>query len=241
MKKVKLFICVFAGICFVGGMFVYKLPAWFLGVLTSKYTDNRLLTREETGTFWSGSALLVASDKDNKRNIPLKRIDWQVKLGFKQFIVLNVKNSGNQLATISLQKDGVHVDALSTMLSMEQLVGFANNLSTLGLFGDVSLTGNQIILSKTNKGQINVNLDSVGSAMSPLNPLGSYTVTFNLANSQLDVQSTGGSILEVSGSGNAKSLSLTATVKPDNQDQLLQFMTMMGVPQGNGSYLLKVF
>lgn len=241
MKKFKLFMCIFAATIFTVGLLVYKLPAWFLGVLTSKYTDNRLVTSEETGTFWNGSALLVASDKDNKKNIPLSRIDWKVALGLKQFIVLNVKNSGSQLAKISLQKDGVHVDNLNMTLSMEQLIGFATNLSTLGLFGDVNLTGNEIILSKINKGQINVNLNSVGSAMSPLNPLGSYIVAFNLTSNQLNVQSTGDSILDVSGSGNTKSLSLTATIKPDSQEQMLQFMTMMGVPQGNGSYLLKVF
>lgn len=241
MKKVKLFMGVFAVIVFCSSVFIYKLPAWFLGVLTSKYTDSRLITREEYGTFWNGSALLVASDKDNKKNVPLRRIDWTVQIGFKNFVTLNVKSSGSQLASITLQKDGVHVDGVNMVLSIEQLIGFATNLSTIGLFGDVNVTANGIILSKTNKGQINVSLNSIGSSMSPLNPLGSYTVSFNLANNQLNVQSSGDSILNISGNGNTNSLSLNASVKEDSQDQMLQFMTMMGVPQGDGSYLLKVF
>lgn len=241
MKKFKLSIIIFFSLIAVSGLFIYKLPAWFLGVLTSKYTENRLITREEYGSFWDGSALLVASDKDNKRNVPLRRIDWKVQLGLKNFVTLNVKSSASPLANITLQKDGLHVDNVNMSITMEQLIAFASNFATLGLFGDVNVSGSGIVLSSTNKGQIKVSLDSVGSAMSPLNPIGNYAVNFDIATTKIDVSSNSDSIVDVSGSGSLNGLSLNATVKPDSIDQMLQFMTMMGIPQGNGSYLLKVF
>lgn len=234
MYVILLFIIFMAGI-------IIKAPAWLVGSLLSKYSQNHLVTRNENGTFWNGGALLVASDGTDKKYVPLIHIDWKIKLGLSKFVTINFDSYGQNVAVVVLDKTGLNISNVNFSLAMEQLEAFAGNLGTLNLSGNVNVTADKLSLGKKNSGTIDVSLNGIGSGMSPVNPIGSYKLSFDLSNQALNVSTAGDSVINVTGDGNLTGLSLHARVNEDKKEQMLQFMTMMGLPQSDGSYLLKVF
>lgn len=220
---------------------VIKAPAWLIGSIASKYSGNRLSTRNETGTFWNGSALMVASDIKGEHIVPLMRIDWNIKLGLTKFITLNVNSVGQPIAEVSLVKNGLQMSKVNLSLTVNQLTTFSDNLNTLNLSGNVHVSADDILLGKKYSGTLRALLEQIGSGMSPVNPIGTYDLSYDLSNNTINVATNGASVINVSGSGTASTLSLKAQIAEDKKDQMLQFMTMMGMPQADGSYLLKVF
>lgn len=227
-------------IIFMAGIII-KAPAWLVGSLLSKYSQHHLVTRNENGTFWNGGALLVASDGTDKKYVPLMRINWKIKLGLSKFVTINFDSYGQNVALVVVDKNGLNISNVNFSLAMEQLEAFAGNLGTLNLSGNVHVSAGNLSLGKKNSGTVNVSLNGIGSGMSPINPIGNYELNFDISNLSLNVATTGDSVISVTGNGSANNLSLNARVSDDKKEQMLQFMTMMGVPQGDGSYLLKVF
>lgn len=228
------------GFCFVGGLIMY-MPAWLVGSLADKYSEHRISTSNEKGTFWNGGGMLMASDSDGKNLVQVTRINWKVKLGFSKFIDINFTSSDRTIANVSLTVKGLQVSNVNLNLSMDQLEPFLGNLSSMGLSGNVHVNASSLSLGKANTGTINVKLEDVGSSISPVNPVGSYDVQLNLANSGIDVVSSPDSVISVKANGTMKGLTLNSTVQADKKEKLLQFMTMMGLPQPDGSYQMKVF
>lgn len=241
MSKLQriLVICILS-ISFIGGLIVY-MPAWIVGSLADKYSEHRISTSNEQGTFWNGGAMLMASDSSGKNLVQITRIKWKVKLGFSNFVSINFTSSDKTIANVNLNKSGLEVNNVNLILSMDQLEPFLGTLSSMSLSGNVHVDANSLKLSKSNSGIVNVKLEDVGSGISPVNPIGSYTVQLDLANSSIDVSCTPDSVISVKGSGNMKGLTLNSTIQSDKKDKLLQFMTMMGMPQPDGSYQMKVF
>lgn len=241
MGKIKKILLILLFVFIFIAAFINRMPAWIVGSIAAKVSNNHIMTRSETGTFWNGSALLVASDKDNKKIVPMIYVNWKVKLGMSKFVTIDLMSSGQTIANVALTKDGIDVTNVNLGMSMDQLAAFAGNLSTLNLSGSAHVMSNNIHLGKTNTGSVNVTLTDIGSGMSPVNPIGNYTLTLDLASQGIDVSSEPSSVIKVTGNGNTSGLSLNARVEEDKKEQMLQFMTMMGIPQGDGSYLLKVF
>jgi hypothetical protein len=105
----------------------------------------------------------------------------------------------------------------------------------------VHLTANKIVVSNKMQGNIDVKLDNVASGMAPVNPIGSYHVALDLSNLGINIDSNSDSVITVNGSGSMNGLVLNSRVKADKKEQLLKFMTMLGIPQADGSYQFKVF
>ena len=241
MKNWKKILVVILFVILFAGSLIINIPAWVIGSLLNHYTQGRVGTTRETGTFWNGGALLYAADKDAKTSVPLLMVGWHIKFGLSKFIDIEFNASNKTIARAALTKKGVDVSDLNLSMSLDQLTPLLGNLNSLGLSGNVHVTAANLLLSKTNQGNINVKLEDVGSAIAPVNPIGSYMVDFNLANTSIDVSSDGDSVINVTASGNLNSLVLTSKIQPDKKTQLLQFMTMMGIPQADGSYQMKVF
>lgn len=241
MSKLQrvLIICLIS-VSFIGGLIVY-MPAWLVGSLAYKYSEHRISTSNEQGSFWNGSAMLMASDSNGKTFVQIMRIKWKIKLGLSKFIEVNFTSSDKSIANVSLSKAGLQVSNVNVDLSVDQLEPFLGNLSSMSLSGNVHVDASSLTLGKTNVGTINVKLEDVGSGISPVNPIGSYTLQLNLASSSIDVSSSTDSVIGVTATGSMNSLTLNSTVQADKKDKLLQFMTMMGLPQADGSYKMKVF
>lgn len=239
-KSQRILIICLMVLSFLGGLIIY-MPAWIVGSLADKYSEHRISTSSEQGTFWNGGAMLMASDSSGKNLVQVTRIKWKVKLGFSNFVDVNFTSSDKTIANVSLSKAGLQVNNVNLILSMDQLEPFLGNLSSMSLSGNVQVDANSLKLGKSNSGIVNVKLEDVGSGISPVNPIGSYTVQLDLANSGIDVSSAPDSVISVKANGSMKGLTLNSTVQADKKDKLLQFMTMMGLPQPDGSYQMKVF
>ncbi|RTK97083.1 MAG: hypothetical protein EKK64_02195 [Neisseriaceae bacterium] len=241
MSLFKKILMWFAAWFVVIGVMVAEMPAWLVGTIFSHYTDGRLITRNEAGSFWHGSALLVAVSENKKIQEPLMRVNWDLKLGLSKFVTLDLKSYNKNVANIFIDKNGANVNNVDMSLAINQLTIFLENLNSLNLTGNIKVNANNILIAKKMSGNIQVNLGNIGSGMSPVNPLGSYNLTMDLSNMSINVNSSGGNALSIDGSGNTTHLELTAKVDPDKRDDMLQFMTMVGVPQGDGAYVLKVY
>lgn len=219
---------------------VINTPAWIMGAMLEHYSANRVSTLNEQGSFWNGSALLQANDKVSKKTVPIIMVGWQIKFGFKKFVTINLTASNQTIAAISLTKNGIAVNNVNLALSLDQLTPFMGNLNTLNLSGSVRLSADNLLIGKKMQGNVNLTLNNVGSGISPINPIGSYQVSIDLASQALEVSTTdSNSVISVTGTGSINSLILNSKVQPDKKEQLLQFMTMMGIPQADGSYQLK--
>ena len=220
---------------------VINMPAWLMGTIIHRYSQNRLDIINERGSFWNGQALLIGEDASGKNAIPLMMVNWKIKLGISNFININLSSSSQTIANLDLTKNGLQLSKVNLSLSLDQLSPFLGNLNSLNLSGNVHVTADKLLAGKKMQGVIVVKLDDVGSGMSPVNPIGSYNVNFDLSSMGINISSNPNSVIDVSGSGNVKSLVLNSKVQADKKEKLLQFMTMTGVPQADGSYQMKAF
>jgi hypothetical protein len=241
MKKwQKLLLIAAFAFAFLGSI-ILNTPAWVVGTLVYKYSQHKLDTINEQGTFWNGQAMLIAIDKEGKTSVPLMVMGWKIKLGLSKFININFSASNQTIADASLTKSGLEVSNVNLSLSLDQLTPLVDNLNSLSLSGNVHLTAPKLLVSKKMQGNIDVKLDNVASGMAPVNPIGSYHVALDLSNLGINIDSTPDSTITVEGNGNINGLVLRSRVKEDKKEQLLQFMTMLGIPQADGSYQFKVF
>jgi hypothetical protein len=222
--------------------FSMNIPTWVLGSLLSKYSQNKLRLYNTNGTFWSGSGLLVAVDTRTQYSAPLILFNWKVKLGIVRYIDINFFIGTRKIANVYLNNSGLNLDSLNMSLSLGQVTELFGLIKNLGLSGNVLLSGDKIKLSPTrSNGIFNLKLTTISSSISPVNPLGDYTVNYNLSNGTLSVSSSSSSNLILSGNGSITSLVLNGKIAPSKKEQLLQFITVMGLPQPDGSYSLKIF
>lgn len=241
MRIIKKILLVSLSFIFIVGVLLAEMPAWVVGSIFSHYTAGRLVTKNESGSFWNGNALLVAVSENKKTQEPLMRVHWNLKLGLTKFIALDLKSYNKNVANIFINKDGMNVQNVDLSLAINQLTIFVGNLNSLNLTGNVKVTAPTIKIAKKLSGNVQLSLSNIGSGMSPVNPIGNYNLSLDLSNMAINVSSVGDSVISITGSGDASHLQLSATVDPDKKADMLQFMTMMGIPQSDGSYALKVY
>lgn len=239
LSKKRIFI-VFLSVSLLINIFM-TMPAWLLGTMISHYSGGRIITSNETGTFWNGNAIVLIQDS-NKKSVPLINVGWKLKIGLSRFIEVDFSSSNHGIAEVALTKSGLEIDKLNMIFDLDQLTPFWETLSNLRLSGNINAEASKIVIANKMQGAIKLKITEVGSGMSPVNPIGNYNVTLNLGNSSLEVSSVSDSTIDVSGTGSIVSgLTLKAKVQPDKKEKLLQFMTMMSLPKQDGSYSLKVF
>lgn len=220
---------------------INNMPTWILGKVVEHYSQGKLKLYNQTGNFWHGSGLLVATDTKLQQSAPLLLVDWNINLGLTKFIDVKFTTGNHPIAEVYLNKAGVNLDKANLSLSISQVSQLSSIVQTLGLSGNISLITDHIILGKTTSGIFDIFLSNVSSSISPVNPLGSYKIQLNASNSSLNVDSVGGSLLTLKGNGNLNSLSLDARIDPAKKEQMAQFITVMGIPKADGSYELKIF
>ncbi len=240
--KRKILIIIFTTVFVLG--FFCNIPTMVLGSLVYKYSIHKLKLYNTHGTFWNGTGLLVAMGSANS-SAPLIRLNWNVKLGIKKFIdvtfYVDKINKNSTIANIYLNKDGVSIDNLKLYLSLNQVSELYNIVKNLNLSGNATISGDKIILGSHNAGNIQLQLSNLSSGLSPVNPLGSYNVEYNISNGNINILTPNPSIMNLTGKGTVDNLLLNAKIDPSKKDKLLQFIAVMGMPQPDGSYTLKIF
>lgn len=238
-SKKTLLIIAFVSVFFFS--LISTIPAWVLGSIVANISNDRLRLYNTTGSFWHGSALLVVSSEKAHKSSPLLLTNWNITAGITKFIDIKFNVGNTQIADLYLNKHGVNLDNLDVSLSLVQLSQLADIVSSFGLSGNLEILSQHILLGNKLSGQLTLKLGSVSSGLSPVNPLGSYQVKFKALDNTFDLTSTPGSNLTLDGQGSTTGLTLTGRIAPDKKAQMLEFITVMGVAQADGSYKMKIY
>ena len=219
---------------------VYNIPSWALSSVIQKYSQGRLKFYDTEGTFWNGSGLLVALGT-KQSSAPLLLMDWKIKLGLTKYIDIEFNVGNKRIAELYVNSQGANLDKLNVSLSITQVEQLYDIIKDMSVSGNLNVSADHILIAKKMSGQFKVNLDNISSGISRLNPLGSYVINLNAANGDIDVSTNHGAVLILNGSGSISGLTLNARINEENRADMLQFITLMGIPKPDGSYQLKIF
>lgn len=243
--KVKKYIVIAIFISIFFTTLLINMPTWILASQASKYSEGRLSLYNLSGTFWNGAGLLVASG-GNKSQIqtsaPLAYVTWKITLGFKKYVDISLSTGKNEVADLYLNNSGLNIDNLNLSLSVIQITHLVDVIKDLGISGDFHIQANHLLLSNNKiDGKLNINIRSVSSGLSPINPLGNYNMVFDASSNKISVSTDSGSVLNLKGEGSTSSLTLNATIEPSKAEEMKTFITLMGAPRPDGSHDLKLF
>lgn len=217
------------------------MPASILGSIIAHYSHERLQLYNPDGTFWNGSGLLAVSSPKTGQLSPLLLINWVITPGFTKFIDIKFRVGKTPIADLYLNKHGLNLDNLDVSLSINQVSQSFDIISSFGLSGNIEVLASHVLVNNKLDGKLNIKLNSVSSSLSPVNPLGTYKVELNIASGAIDVSSDPQSTLTLDGIGSPQGLTLKCRIDPAKKDKMLEFVTVMGVPEGDGSYQMKIF
>ncbi|HLX54697.1 MAG TPA: type II secretion system protein N, partial [Aquella sp.] len=147
------------------------------------------------------------------------------------------------IANVYLDKNGVNVDNLNLSLSISQVARLSDIVDDLKIAGNLQVKSKHILIANKQTGIINVIAKNISSGMSPVNPLGSYDINIDLSGSKIDVTTNESedTVLTLNGSGTIAGLTLKASVNNEKAEKMKTFITLMGVPNPDGTYNLKLF
>ncbi|MBC3870219.1 type II secretion system protein N [Undibacterium oligocarboniphilum] len=191
---------------------LFFLPASWLGAVLEKQTQGRLSLGDVQGSFWHGSAFVGVASGAEKPVTPLfaGRFSWQISpLIFLGQLDAQLSNSESLSAPVHVQGSlsEWQVSPAQLALPTERLEGLGAPLNTIGPTGKLSLSWNHLHFSRDNRmlqaaGQLQLHLTEMASRLSPIRPLGSYVMNFDLqgANASLNLMTEKGPMM-LSGSG----------------------------------------
>jgi hypothetical protein len=234
-------IAIVAGIIVFICSFVIDTPTWILSKLVNHYSSNHLELANTHGTFWKGSGMLVALGTKYNYSTPIIMLNWNITFGLKKIVNIDFSVGHTPIAEVYINSKGVNLDNLKLVLSITQVSQLLDVVHDFDLSGDMELSAKHLTLGTRNEGNFTAVLSGLASGIAPVNPLGSYKVDLNLANQGISVSTLKASILNLSGSGDVHGLNLSASVDASKKDRMAQFVVLMGVPQPDGTYRLKVF
>ncbi|MCC2645328.1 MAG: hypothetical protein K0R49_125 [Burkholderiales bacterium] len=227
------------------GTLIVNTPAWVLNIPLTKYTQGKLRLYNLTGSFWNGSGLLVALNKKSQQTdgSPLISLKWQVSLGVSKYINVKLNLGTRDIANIYLNNKGLNVDNLDLSLSVIQVSQLSDVITDLKLSGNLQINTKHLLIAKTQKtGIIYINAHDISSGVSPVNPLGSYKVALDIGTNLINVNTiSDDTILSLNGNGSTSALTLKAAIDPSKTEQMKTFITLMGVPNADGTFNLKLF
>ncbi len=224
---------------------ISNIPVQLLEYIIAKYSQNKLHIYNTNGTFWHGTGLLVTTGR-NGQSAPITFISWKVVMGLKKYVTIVFAIGNDKIADMYLNSQGFNVDNVNLSLSLSQVTQISDLIKTLNLSGNMNINTNHLLITpdmKNSNGIIKINLTDVASSISPVNPLGSYSASYNINNGSIVIDTTNPNmaVLNAKGNGDSNSLSINARIAPDKKDKMLQLMTVMGVQQADGSYMMKVY
>ena len=240
MKKRRYIIGTLFGFVFIFTLF-NSAPSWILNTVVEKYSASRLKFYDTQGTFWNGSGLLVANGTKHATSAPILLLNWSIKLGFSKFIDINFNIGSKHVAEFYINKTGANLDNLDLSISLTQVEKLFDIIKDLSVSGNINISTKHIQVGKKATGNLMVKIDNISSGLSRANPLGSYVVVLTTDNGNIQVSSAADSILNLDGTGSTDSLILEGRIRDDRREDMMQFITLMGIPKPNGAYQLKIF
>lgn len=173
------------------------LPASWLGPLVEQQTGGRLTLGDAQGTLWNGSAFVGGAPGAGGAVTPLLpgRFAWRLSpLVLLGQVHMEVENPKALARPVRIDGDWSQwqVSSGELMLPAAGLAGLGAPLNTLAPTGTIRLAWNTLdLLRQPNtvavQGRTVLSLSDMGSRMSPIQPLGSYEMTFDWRGTQADL------------------------------------------------------
>lgn len=218
-------------------------PARWLGQILEQQSRGRLTLIDADGSLWRGSALLGAASGADGSVTPLlpARFNWQLS----PLVLIgrvDLRIDSPQSLTHPLRLSGNwqqwQLGAASLLLPAERLAALGAPLNTLALSGRLRMVWDDLNMRVTDgglqlHGVITLELDEMGSRLSPTRPLGSYRMRMAWQGQQapLTLSSVRGPLL-LQGDGMLKNgrmqFSGSAEAAPDHEEKLANLLNLLG-------------
>ncbi|MDE2429154.1 MAG: type II secretion system protein N [Burkholderiales bacterium] len=228
---------------------VLFLPASWLGLVVEKQSKGRLSLGDVQGSFWHGSAFIgVAADAAGPVT-PLfaGRFSWKISpLLLLGQINVELENSASLSAPVMVTGNLTQWQLSPSVLALppERLEGLGAPLNTIGPTGQLHLSWNTLQFSRAgNKlsalGHMQLEMAEMASRLSPIKPLGSYQMAFDLHASDADMTlSTVKGPMQLSGNGSVRNgrfqFSGKAWAQAGQEDKLANLLNLLGQRRRDG-------
>ena len=233
-----------------GAVLLVRLPAAWITPQFAKATGGHVNLVEPAGSLWRGSAsLMLAAGQDlGGATLLPGRIEWRT-----DFWPLLAGHVRMRMQQTEAMQDPVMVDATMRGATLSAgaigvpaslLSGLGAPFNTLALDGAVQLTWSPWrVIGQNAYGRLSVTLTDVSSRVSLVKPLGSYRAVLQAqgASSTLELTTLKGPLL-LNGQGTMSRTSTsfqgTASATPEQRDNLVGLLNLLGRPSGPGTVTL---
>lgn len=239
----RLVIWLLAGIFSIALTMLMFFPASWVTAMVEKQTAGRLTLGDAHGTLWRGSAFIggAASGSDPLTPLLPGRFSWRlspmVMLGDVDAELENAE-ALSQPITVTGNWHQLKVSPGAILLPAERLAALGAPLNTIQPSGQMRLSWEPLQLTLQNKkiamvGAMKLEMNDIGSRLSPVKPLGSYEFAFDWHEDQASVtlKTIKGPML-LNGSGmfaNGRlQFSATAQAEAGQEQRLANFLNLLG-------------
>lgn len=231
---------------------IAQAPAALLGAWVTQSSQGVIELAEPTGTIWNGSATPVLSLK-RSTSLPLERIDWSIS--FLSVFSGNIKAQLRANATPQKSPSEIYfgirqVELRNISLELPATVlGELNPLlQGMDFQGQVQISAENLVIQHNGaiSGKLVANWLMAGSALSPINPFGSYRFDLTVLDDKIQISlSTLSGELQLNGQGEwltSNKLSFQATAKAigASREVLVEMLRHLGPEIEPGVFSFKV-
>lgn len=233
------------------GLAVYVLaliasaPASLLDAGLRRITDNRLRLAATQGTLWSGSGQFEIRDSNKVTGIS-RSLDWRIRLSAlpRGKLVYEIEfGQSRRPFPVTLSPSRIALTDTDIDLPAAALALGLPRLAALNLTGDILLHIDSLSIEREQTlGKLNLQWRNVGSAYTPISPLGDYEL--NLDSDGKTIQAllhTLDGPLQLDGKGSWANggnpdFRAVARVPPQHQQQLSPLLRMIATERGAGNF-----
>ena len=232
-----------AGIVSIALTMLMFFPASWLASMVEKQTAGRLTLGDAHGTLWRGSAFIggAASGSDPLTPLLPGRFSWRlspmVMLGDVDAELENAE-ALSQPITVTGNWHQWKVSPGEILLPAERLAALGAPLNTIQPSGQMRLSWGLLQMTLQNKnfgmvGAMKLDMNDIGSRLSPIKPLGSYELAFDWHDAQASVTLKtikGPMLLDGSGmfANGRLQFSGTAQAEAGQEQKLANFLNLLG-------------
>lgn len=232
-----------AGIVSIALTMLMFFPASWLASMVEKQTAGRLTLGDAHGTLWRGSAFIggAASGGDPLTPLLPGRFSWRlspmVMLGDVDAELENAE-ALSQPITVTGNWHQWKVSPGEILLPAERLAALGAPLNTIQPSGQMRLSWGLLQMTLQNKnfgmvGAMKLDMNDIGSRLSPIKPLGSYELAFDWHDAQASVTLKtikGPMLLDGSGmfANGRLQFSGTAQAEAGQEQKLANFLNLLG-------------
>jgi general secretion pathway protein N len=237
------FLWLLAGIASVALTVMMFFPVTWMASMVEKQTAGRLTLGDARGTLWRGSAFIggAASGSDPLTPLLPGRFSWRLSplilLGSVDAELENAEALSQPIVVKGNWRQW-QVSPGAILLPAERLTALGAPLNTVQPSGQMRLSWEALQLTRQNgtigmAGTMNLEMNDLGSRLSPVKPLGSYDLALVWHGTQADVTlKTVKGPMMLSGSGKFTNgylqFSGTAQAETGQEQRLANFLNLLG-------------